>query len=194
MSHENDSRDLTYDVARRENISHVCQFTSLHVDGFLHARNIGIAQIGLIEILAKIPETAVGEEIEVELEEKALFVCWLVGIIPNIALDCSQEATCRAPKARFLPRLQWRFDIGILVQSRGRKAVGWGRIRRRDIRLQTFLSDFGHDENLFHSGAKLKLPSSRGTFCQEIRLVFRYVLLPKTSPSLDHWYHSDLWI
>ena len=65
---QDDSWELRDNITSSENVARICELVAIHLQRFFHARDVGIAQVSLVEILAEVPKTRVGQEIEVELE------------------------------------------------------------------------------------------------------------------------------
>lgn len=87
LGDEDDGGELAEDVARGEDVGCIGQVIALHVDGLLEARDVGVAQVGLIDALAEVGEAGVGQEEAVEFEEELLLGGGLVRVVPDVALN-----------------------------------------------------------------------------------------------------------
>lgn len=84
------------------------------MQGLLHTRYIGIADICLVKVLAEVTHTRVSEEEEVQLQKEPLLDGWLIGIVPDISLDAAPGSKGSGSESRLLPH---------------RGIAGWGRGR-----------------------------------------------------------------
>lgn len=52
-----------------------------------YPRDVGVADVRLIQVLAKVPQTSGCQEEAVKLEQEPLLLLGFVGVVPDVALE-----------------------------------------------------------------------------------------------------------